>query len=255
MGVPRRSDDRRRYSDKELALILKLAAELEAGAHLGAGHSLAEIQQIAAEAGIDPQLVLQAAAALNAQSSHSTATLLGAPTTYRFQRSVEGELPESELGEIVGAIRHLTGEEGEVSRVLDSIEWRQESFEGAATHVAISPRRGQTLIEVTRRYANNAGWLYAAGAIVAAAVSVVAGTEIQGALALELGVIAGLWGSAYVGTRAIWRRLAKRGERRTRELIEGLTRQIREAAQQLPELADLPRAESGSEPRRQGRER
>ncbi len=68
--------------------------------------------------------------------------------------------------------------------------------------------------------------------------SVVAGTEIQAPLALELGVIAGLWGSAYLGARAIWRRIARRGERRTQELTEGLSREIREAVRQLPESAE-----------------
>ncbi len=195
MGVPGHLEKERRYSDRELALILKLAADLEGEADAGSGHTLAEIQSIAAEAGIDPDLVVRAAAALASAKSPGTSALLGAPTTYRFQRHVEGELPASELGEIVRAIRRMTGEEGEVTQVLDSLEWRHERFEGAVTHIAISRHRGRTLIEVTRRYANNVGWLYAAAAIVAAAASVVAGTEMQAALALELGVISGLWGS------------------------------------------------------------
>lgn len=235
MGVPGSPVDQRRYSDKELALILKLAVELERGAGGGAGHSLAEIQQIAAEAGIDPDLVIQAAAALEAQRRPGASILLGAPTTFRFQRYVDGEVPESELGEIVRAIRRFTGQEGQVSQLLGSLEWRQDSFEGAATHVAISPRRGRTLIEVTARYFNNASWVYTGAAIAAAVGSVVAGTEMHAALGLEVGVIAAVWGSAYLAARTIWRRMARGGERRTRELAEGLSRQIREAVQQLPE--------------------
>lgn len=240
MGVPGQPEKERRYSDKELALILKLATDLDGVTDAGSGHTLAEIQSIAAEAGIDPDLVVRAAASLASESGRGTTAFLGAPTTYRFQRHVEGELPESELGEIVRAIRRLTGEEGEVTQVLDALEWRHERFEGAVTHIAISRRRGRTMIEVTRRFANNAGWLYAAAA------SVVAGTEIQAALALELGVLSGLWGSAYVGARALWKRIARRGRRDTQELAESLTRQIGEAVRQLAPAAD--RNPSGARP-------
>ncbi len=38
--------------------------------------------------------------------------------------------------------------------------------------------------------------------------------------------------------RAIWRRIARRGERRTRELTEGLSREVREALRQLRETAE-----------------
>lgn len=244
LGVPGSPEDRRRYSDKELALILKLAVELDRGAGGGAGHSLAEIQQIAAEAGIDPDRVAQAAASLEAQRGSGASALLGAPTTFRYQRFVEGEVPESELGELVRAIRRFTGREGQVSQVLDSLEWSQESFEGAATHVAISPRRGRTRVEVTGRYVNNASWLYTGAAIAAAVGSVVAGTEIQAALGLELGVIAAIWGSAYLAARTLWRRIARGGERRTQELSERLSRQISEA--QLPRSTPLGPPDSAS---------
>lgn len=232
VGVPGYPEDQRRYSDQELALILKLAIDLERGEGGRAGHSLAEIQQIAAEAGIDPDLVVRAAATLEAQRGSGTTALLGAPTTFRCQRFVEGEVPQGELGELVRAIRHFTGREGRVSRVIDSLEWSEDSFEGAATHVAISPRRGRTLIEVTSRYVNNASLLYTGAAIVAAVGSVVAGTEIQAALGLEVGVIAAVWGSAYFAARTLWRRIARGGERRTRELADRLSRQIREALRQ-----------------------
>ncbi len=239
MGVQRPARDSRRYSDQELSLILRLASELERTASSGEGHSLAEIQQIAAEAGIDPGLVLQAAAVLDARRARG-AGLLGAPTTYRIQTSVAGELPESELGEVISTIRRLTGSEGEVGRVLDSVEWRQADPVGATRHVAITPRHGRTTIEVTGRYGDSAGWLYMGSAIVATIVSVVAATEIHAALPLELGVIAGL--PAYVGARGIWQRLASGSERRLRALADELANQIRYSIRSLPDssIPDLP---------------
>jgi len=58
---------------------------------------------------------------------------------------------------------------------------------------------------------------------------VIAGTEIQGPLLLELGVIGGLWASAYMGARVTWRRIAGKAERRLRGLAEALADQIADA--------------------------
>lgn len=91
--MPKQPETERRYSDKELALILKLAAERQAfSSELDdRGLTLTEIQQIAAEAGIDPQHVAEAAAVLEAQHGQRRLSLLGAPTRFVFDRTVAGE--------------------------------------------------------------------------------------------------------------------------------------------------------------------
>ena len=63
-GMSDKSIDRRRYTDREMALILKRAAELqEHGPSTGTreqSHTLSELEQIAAEVGIDPRYVVVA---------------------------------------------------------------------------------------------------------------------------------------------------------------------------------------------------
>lgn len=221
----------RRYDDREMALIIKLASELEKREARGESHSLGEIQEIAAQAGIDPDLIVQAARALAAERSSRASSLVGAPTTFRFERSVAGELPYGELGSLVHAIRQLTGREGEVTQVLESLEWRDLDPLGTTTHVEITPRQGSTAIRVTARSGNAASWSYVGAGILAAILSVIAGKEMHAPVLLEAGVILGLWGSGYVAARTVWRRLAKHIESRSLRLTDALAAQ---AAQALP---------------------
>ena len=225
----------RRYDDREMALIIKLASELEKREARGEAHSLAEIQEIAAQAGIDPELITQAARIFEAERASRASSLIGAPTAFRFQRSVAGEVPEDELGALVQAIRQLTGSEGEVARVLESLEWRDLDPFGTTTHVEITPRRGRTTIRVTARSGNAAGWSYLGAGILATILSVIVGKEMQAPVLVETGVIVALWGTGYLAARTVWRRLARQIESRLRRLTDGLTAQ---AAEVVPGSAD-----------------
>lgn len=230
--------EKRRYSDKELALIIKRAAELEGrvGAEVPGGvHSLAEIQQIAEEAGLDPELILQAAASLESSALSRKSLILGAPTEFRFHRTIDAEIDESDLGELISTIRQVMGHEGEVSNVLGVAEWKhytQSEFERALSrssprdHVEISPRPGETKIRVTSRYAKQAARVFGAGAAAAGLASVLAHLSGQ-AFPLEVGLIAGAWSAAYFGARSYWRRASSLIERRARNLMDQLESQVR----------------------------
>ncbi len=224
----------RRYTDRETALILKLASELDAATPPGEGHSLSEIQEIAAEAGIDGDLVLQAARALEVRRTPGAA-LAGAPTTFEFQRTLDGELADPALGALLSTIRRVTGQEGEAARLLDVLEWRATSAGGGTTHVEVSRRGGRTGLRVKGTYENVAAWPYLWAGILAAVVSVVAGTEIQATVLVEAGVIAGIWGSCYLGARAIWRRMARRLEGRLHSLLETVSAQAAQALASSPQ--------------------
>lgn len=217
--------DPRRFSGKEMALILKLASEMEQR-ELGGGRSLAEIQQIAAEAGIDPQLVVRAADSLAVRRSTTSSRLLGAPTSASFERSVPGKASLEELAALLGTIRQGMGQEGEATQVLGALEWRHSEPLGASAFVQVAPRQGRTLIQVTGRYGDSAGWRYATAAILALMVSAVVGTEVEAALVIELGLIGGVWAAAYAGARAIWSRVGRGRERQLREVADALAAQV-----------------------------
>ncbi len=116
--MPHDPDEPRRYSDEETALILRRAAELQepdGNSRSAAGFTLAEIQQIAAEAGIDPACVTEAAALISVQEPDRWARIVGAPTRFRYERTVSGELPDPAWAALVQEIRQAMRKPGQVS--------------------------------------------------------------------------------------------------------------------------------------------
>ena len=85
-----------RFSEQEMALILKRAAELQEGADgRGVQRTLSEIAEIAAEVGIDATFVAEAVAEL--ERPVTRAGWLGAPTRFYDERSVAGTLLTSSV--------------------------------------------------------------------------------------------------------------------------------------------------------------
>src|SRR3954453_19339916 len=85
----------RRFNEKEVALIIKRASELqqsETTAESSAGMSLAELEQVAREAGLDPELVRRAAVDLDSRVTDQTPNrFLGGPSVLRLERTIDGE--------------------------------------------------------------------------------------------------------------------------------------------------------------------
>src|SRR5690242_9427636 len=94
----------RLYREEEVAEILQRAARNERKRpQEKPALSLAEIEAIAREAGMDPSLVRHAARELEVQKTSGLArTLLGAPASRTLERTVEGELTP-ELHELLAA--------------------------------------------------------------------------------------------------------------------------------------------------------
>lgn len=218
------SRDKRRYSDREMALILKRAATLqEQGPDAVAqeqSHTLTELERIAIEVGIDPRYVAEAAAAVDAEPTAKKAPLLGAPISYQVGRIIEGEVPETEFAEMLDAIRKVTGRQGEVSRVLGAFEWKTGGPSGE-THVAIAPRRGKTSIRIGGRYGAGAGFVYSATGAIGAALLV--GTSVLTRSEIDLGTLAAVAGGSYLAARTAWQVVAGRAERRLRKILEEVT--------------------------------
>ena len=102
----------RRFNEKEVALIIKRASELqtETTSESNTGMSLAELEQVAREAGLDPELVRRAAADLDTRVTDQTPNrFLGAPTALRLERTIEGEVPAEEYEPMVLEMQRLLG--------------------------------------------------------------------------------------------------------------------------------------------------
>ena len=219
--------DGRRYSDREMALILKRAAELqEQGPSTGTreqSHTLSELEQIGSEVGIDPRYVVEAASAVDAEPTTKRAPVLGAPTTYRISRFVEGEVPEAEFGELLDAIRQVTGRHGEVSRVLGSLEWKASGPRGE-TYVSITPRQGKTAMRIGGQYGIGAGLAYGVVGTIGAALLI--GMSVSTGSAMDLGTLAAVGVGSYLAARTTWQVVAARTERRLRKILEEVTLRV-----------------------------
>ena len=208
-----------RYTEQQLVEILRRASERQEGLVTDADgrFSLEEIKQIASEVGIEPAHVATAAAEVTAGPPPRSGPL-GAPTVFRFERWVDGELSRSTIGELIDIARRRTGLQGTVSEALDTIEWRGRGNMDA-TMVSVGPRQGRTKITIMLTRVDAAtvtatttvlGGIGAAGAIGGSLVPVAAQ---WGPLATAAAVFVSLgWAGAgtWLATRAIWRRLARK---------------------------------------------
>ena len=219
-----------RYSEQEMALILKRAAELQEGADgQAADISLRQIQDIAAEAGISPSYVAEAAAEL--LEPMPRVGWLGAPTRFHDDRWIERPLNASAIGQVIESVRVTVGLHGEVQQVLDSVEWRGQSPLGM-TILTLSPRDGGTRIAVTISRADHAtvvtlgsigiGLLGALGGVVLA-------LNFADSAIIASGIIAGSAVVAMLGSaRLMWANVARRWRRTASTLVETVAERARQ---------------------------
>lgn len=152
MSTPSRDGEGRRYTDREVRLILKSAVELQQRASDDAdpsgGMSLAQLEQVAAEAGIDPSLLRRAAAALDADLPPEGGNrFLGGPTEIVVERIVDAPLDEVDFERLLAALRAQTRHLGESSTVGRLFGWHGR-VDGAKTEASVTPAGGRAQIRV-----------------------------------------------------------------------------------------------------------
>ena len=230
----------RRYTDQEMALILKRAAELQEGIAPTPGRSLEEIEEIAKEAGIDPAFVANAAAELREPPRRRG--FFGAPTRFHEERMVRGTLSTTALRELVDRARAETGLHGDVVQVLDSVEWRGRASLGA-TVVALTPRGGGTRLAVTVSRGDEAVAVVTTSIVAGIATAILGGVAVAGSIGsplIESLIIAGCGVGGFAASAQLWwRGLANRWRRRTQAIADTLA----ERAGELMEQGTGPAAE------------
>ncbi|HET6568107.1 MAG TPA: hypothetical protein VFG50_09085 [Rhodothermales bacterium] len=170
-------DDRKLYGEKEISALLKRAAALQASDPDSdrPGLSLKELEQIAAEAGIDPRFVRAAAAdAGRGAPSDIAGGLLGGPLTIEDERIFHGEVTPDQWETMVQEIRRTFGQGGTASQVGHSLEWNGEQRRHfRQPFVTVSPRNGRTRVQITQRQGKGAFlFYYLAGWIAAGAAGI-----------------------------------------------------------------------------------
>ena len=241
----------RRYTDQEFALILRKAGELSKsrpGRSPRSGElTLSEMQDIALEAGIDPELVARAATLLSTQGTSLAAKIFGGPSSYRVVQSVPGEIPTEELGRIVETIREVLHKQGTAEEVLGGLEWKTGA-EIPNVSVHVSARDNETRLEVG---VDRGGAVFLSYFFTALPVVILTGA-VGGALGVDsvagvLAVIgAGLGAFGGIG-RAIFSRGTRKWNEKLPRLMSALSDTVAEVvSQEDPEL--IPPSASPEDP-------
>lgn len=243
----------RRYTDQEVALVIKRAAELQAQAAQvsedeRSGLSLTELEQIAREAGLDPGLVRRAATELDTR--HTTtprSRFLGAPSLLTLERTIDGEVPVSEYELIVEEIRRAFNDNGYVSTLGRSLAWSSMSQNGRGgnqkrVNVTITPRNGRTTIRVEESLRPVAGGLFGGimGGVGGGTTGLTLGLgakllhSLAGGFGLWLLVLGGTYGVA----RTIFTHVARSRGERLRDVLDRIAEHVAATAVRGKALSD-----------------
>lgn len=117
----------RRYTDQEVQRILNTAAESEAALTAGSaaeGMTLAEIQHIAAEAGLNASAVSAAAVAVDRAPVPVNRRMLGLPLGVGQTVSLPRDLDDADWRRLVAFLRDTFEAQGQETQVAGRREWR-----------------------------------------------------------------------------------------------------------------------------------
>jgi hypothetical protein len=155
-----------KFSDAEVRRIIGRAAELQAEQPTeGSALSIGAVEQVAAEVGIPPEHVREAARELERRPAATPpATRSGPPRFFksdklRYTRIADGEVPESAHEALVEEIQKTLDIAGHVSSVGKALTWSPaaQGQEGRKLVVTITPEAGETRIHIEERQ-ELAGW-------------------------------------------------------------------------------------------------
>ena len=239
------SDRGRRYSEHEVALIIRRAAELqrdevEPNRTDSAGLSLAQLEQVAREAGLDPALVRRAAVDLDTRTTAvEPSPVLGAARTLRLERTIRGELPEEEYETLIEAIRRAYADNGYVSVLGRTLAWSSSPAghrraHGRAINVSVQVRAGRTTIRIEESLRTLAGGIF--GGIMGglggggSGIALGVGLGALGSPLIAAGLIAGFVGGSYLIARGVFGSKAEDRGREMQSLMEQLADHVSAAA-------------------------
>jgi hypothetical protein len=236
-----------RWGEREVGLILKRALKLQQQEeHKQApkalarsdGASLAELEEMANEVGIEPALVRRAAAELEAQPRQvEVSRWTGAPRRIVFERVLEGEASPAAIEALVGVVEEAVGEHGQPSMVGRTFTWTslappgRHGWGGRQPRISVVPRDGVTTIRLEERLAPGGVFGPMVGGVGGGSSGIVMGIGI-GALHSPL-LAAATWlflaGSAYAGARVLYRRSVRKRSEELQRLFGRITEHLQTA--------------------------
>jgi hypothetical protein len=224
----------RRYSDREVGIILQRALEPTAyGEHpegADEGLSLVQIKEIAVEVGIDPARVEMAATSLLEPEAAPANLYAGIPTTLQLQTTLPArELDPERLPEILTLIRSVQHRQGVTGSEFGSLEWRARDALGAR-YVSVIPTPEGIRVRVLGNFRDG---LFLTTAV-AGTLGLAAGAVILDGLGLGAWGLPILAAAAALPPRFVYRLLRRREDSRLRQVFHRLVSFLG-VPQRLPE--------------------
>ncbi|MGD2123243.1 MAG: hypothetical protein PVJ76_15935 [Gemmatimonadota bacterium] len=237
----------RRYSDEEFAAILRAASKIpEVQPAIRAplvprnGLTLSEIQEIAAEVGIDPHRVSRAAALLPEEEPSAVLKLVGGSPRDRMDSTVAASIPTKEMGRIIEIARRAAGTPGATREVLGGLEWTGST--GTTGYGAsVTPQGNRTQIQVWADHTEMMAGIYGVvgmgtlGIVAVTLGKLVFGESDAGILAAVLSGIP----PAFLFARTVWKRTAKRYRGRLHDLLEAMKGEAEGVAEEVEVSEDM----------------
>jgi hypothetical protein len=218
-------DPNRRFSEREVALVLRKATEIEeTEGPSGGGLSLRELEQIAGEVGISPAMIQRAVAEVDAKK-RSNNPLSRTSLSQEAIRAIGGELSAEGVAALVDAVERRSDQVGEVTQALGTTRWTaRDRF--STTQVAITPSKDGTTVRVVERATARLRRVVHA---VPAAFGVMAGSIVlrspDPAGAMPLVALLGTAGLGLLAGRLFWTIRSASRAKRVEKLAEDLARE------------------------------
>lgn len=233
----------RRYGEQEIGRILKRATELqhlEPSAPAAGGVTLAELEEIAAEAGIDPRYLRRAAVEVDS-GLHDTSIwtrVVGDELLLVRELTLPGELGEGGFERIVAAIQSKTSEHGQPSLLGRTLTWRAETASKTRTiQVVVTSRDGHTQLRLEENLTQLATGLFAGttsgfGLGLGLGVGVPIGAGVLGSALFAVAAPLGAVAISFVASRAIYRTIVRSRSRRIAALFDAIVEEARASIEQ-----------------------
>ncbi len=220
----------RRFTEVEVQQVFRRAAELQRRdalqiSELGA-LSLRELEQIAADAGMDVGKVHRAIAELDSRQAGSGPHLLGAPGQVYLERVVDGEIPTAAFESLAAEIRRSLRQAGQVSLVGETRTWTAPNTSSGPVEVTISRATGRTQIGLSARFGGLLGATYGG---IGAGLGIGLGMPLAGAIGqlaqseiAAVGTAVATLGLALLLARSVYTTIVRRRIRLLKDLFSRL---------------------------------
>jgi hypothetical protein len=223
-----------RFSEEEVQQVLRRAAELQqrdsripTDVH---ALSLAELEQIATDSGIDVQQIHRAILELEGRSYRAGSVLLGAPAHLHLERVMDHKSPKGAFEPLVSEMNGALGTAGQVSAVGGTLTWSAPSTGSGPVEITISGAEGGTRIALDASFGGLLGATFGG-------IGGGLGLGLGGPLAAAIGQLTHSWaaaattislalGLALLLARLLYATIVRRRIRRLEQLIDHLSEQL-----------------------------